>query len=59
MSVFSGLFNLGIGAGTAIGGAVTSGVGVAYVGVVGGLIGVAGVAWCLLALLPRLRHVAR
>lgn len=59
MSVFSGLFNLGIGAGTAIGGAVTSGVGVAYVGVVGGLIGVAGVAWCLLALLPRLRHVTR
>lgn len=59
MSVFSGLFNLGIGTGTAIGGAVTSGVGVAYVGVVGGLIGVAGVAWCLLALLPRLRHVTR
>lgn len=59
MSVFSGLFNLGIGAGTAIGGAVTSSVGVAYVGVAGGLIGVVGVAWCLLALLPRLRHATR
>ena len=32
MSIFSGLFNLGIGTGTAIGGAVVSGPGIAWIG---------------------------
>ncbi len=34
MSIFSGLFNLGIGTGTAIGGAVVSGRAIAVVGVI-------------------------
>ena len=38
MSIFSGLFNLGIGTGTAIGGAVVSGPGIAWIGFVGGAI---------------------
>ena len=36
MSIFSGLFNLGIGTGTAIGGAVVSGPGIAWIGFAGG-----------------------
>lgn len=46
MSIFSGIFNLGIGGGSAIGGAVSSGMSISWVGVVGGFIGVAGVAAC-------------
>ena len=58
MSAFSGLFNLGIGAGTAIGGAVTESVGVASIGLAGGAIAVVGVVWCLVGLLPQLRRRA-
>lgn len=38
MAIFSGLFNLGIGSGTAVGGAVTDGPGIGLVGFVGGAI---------------------
>ncbi len=41
MSIFSGLFNLGIGTGTAIGGAVVSRVSIGAIGYVGG--GIAGI----------------
>lgn len=51
MSIFSGLFNLGIGTGTAIGGAVVSGIGIASIGIVGGIVAAMGVvltfAWML------------
>lgn len=52
MSIFSGIFNLGIGGGSAIGGAVSSGMSISWVGVVGGFIGVAGVAACAVFLIP-------
>lgn len=42
MSMFSGLFNLGIGSGTAIGGAVVEGVSMSAVGYVGGVIALLG-----------------
>lgn len=57
MSIFSGLFNLGIGCGTAIGGAVTDTAGIAFVGYVGGLIGLVGLAVCV-ATMGRRRQVA-
>lgn len=44
MSVFSGLYNLGIGSGAAIGGAVFSSLGVGVVGFAGGAIVAAGAA---------------
>lgn len=56
MSIFSGIFNLGIGGGSAIGGAVQSCTSVAWVGVAGGVIGVAGVAACALFLIPAMRR---
>lgn len=46
MSIFFGIFNLGIGGGSAIGAAVSSGMSILWVGIVGGLIGVAGVTAC-------------
>lgn len=54
MSIFSGLFNLGIGTGTAIGGAVVSGIGIASVGLVGGAIAVVGVVVSILLLFREL-----
>lgn len=55
ISIFSGIFNLGIGCGTRIGGIVTDSTGVGLVGVAGGLIALAGLAWCVLGMLPRMR----
>ena len=56
MSIFSGIFNLGIGGGSAIGGAVSEAASVAWVGAAGAIIGVAGVAACALFLIPAMRR---
>ena len=56
MSIFSGLFNLGIGTGTAIGGAVVSGPGIDWIGFVGGAITVAGVILAITVLFPAIRR---
>lgn len=53
MSVYSGLFNLGIGCGTWVGGLVTSGVGVFAVGFAGCVIALAGFALCCRTLARR------
>ena len=55
MSIFSGIFNLGIGCGSWIGGRVVDGLGVSLVGVAGGAIALVGLAWCVAGLLPQLR----
>lgn len=59
MSIFSGIFNLGIGCGSWVGGRVVDGLGIEMVGVAGGVIALAGLAWCALGLLPGLRAEAR
>ena len=56
MSIFSGLFNLGIGTGTAIGGAVVSGPGIAWIGYAGGTIAVVGVILAITVLFPAIRR---
>ncbi len=56
MSIFSGLFNLGIGTGTAIGGAVVSGPGIAWIGCAGGAIAVVGVILAITVLFPAIRR---
>ena len=56
MSIFSGLFNLGIGCGTAIGGAVVSRGGIASIGYVGAAIGVLGVICTVAWLFPAMRR---
>ena len=56
MSIFSGLFNLGIGTGTAIGGAVVSGPGISWIGFAGGAITVVGVILAITVLFPAIRR---
>ena len=56
MSIFSGLFNLGIGCGTAIGGAVVSRGAIASIGYVGAAIGVLGVICTVAWLFPAMRR---
>lgn len=50
MSVFSGLFNVGIGLGSVVGGIVCDGPGIGLVGVVGGIVAAAGAAFCVTSL---------
>lgn len=57
MSVFSGIFNLGIGCGTLLGGAVCTFDSVADVGLVGGVLALAALACCLAG--PLRRRAAR
>ncbi len=55
-SIYSGIFNLGIGAGSALGGSVVSGLGVGYVGYVGGALVALALAFLVVWLLPRLER---
>ena len=59
MSIYSGIFNLGIGLGTAIGGGVSSGASVSLVGLVGSVVALAAFLFCLTWLLPRLDRAHR
>ena len=56
MSVFSGIFNLGIGTGAYIGAAVVTHISLGSVGYAGGAIGAAAVAFCLCRLFPAMRR---
>lgn len=55
MAIFSGIFNLGIGTGSFIGGGVCTYLSVTWVGVFGGFIVLVGLVYCYLVLMPRLR----
>ena len=56
MSIYSGIFNVGIGGGALIGGLVCSGAGVGAIGYIGGIISVAACLACLFYLQPRLKQ---
>lgn len=52
MSVYSGIYNLGIGGGALIGGIVCADLSVEYIGIVGGAIAVVAVVFCFWRLIP-------
>lgn len=56
-SIYSGIFNLGIGCGSALGGAVVSDIGTAYIGFVAAILVTMSVAYYVLVLKPRLSSV--
>lgn len=56
MAAYSGIFNLGIGSGTWVGGAVTSAVSVADVGLGGAVIGAAAFLVCSMALVRSIKR---
>ena len=49
MSLFSGLFNVGIGAGALLGSPIAANAGLQYLGIAGGSIALVGVLWCAFA----------
>lgn len=56
MAMFSGIFNLGIGTGSFIGGSVCTYLGLQYVGIFGCAIAMAALAYCVFVLVPRMRR---
>lgn len=56
LSIFSGIFNLGIGVGAYIGAAVVTHVSLSAVGYFGGAIGLAALGYCLFCLFPDMRR---
>lgn len=52
MSLFSGIFNLGIGCGTWLGGTVRNQFSIANIGYAGGIIGVLAVLYCIFRMIP-------
>ena len=56
MSIFSGIFNLGIGCGAFVGGLVVTHCSLASVGYVGGCIGLVATIYCLLRYFPNMRR---
>ena len=59
MSIFSGIFNLGIGCGAYIGGLVVSNTSVSYIGYAGGFIGILASLYCALRLFQNMRRRER
>ena len=56
MSIFSGIFNLGIGSGTWIGGMVSTYSSIAYIGYAGGGLAAAASAYCIFSFIKRLKQ---
>lgn len=56
MSIFSGIFNLGIGSGTWIGGMISTYSSIAYIGYAGGGLATAASAYCIFSFIKRLKQ---
>ncbi len=56
MSIFSGIFNLGIGFGTWLGGMLCTYLTIAYIGFAGSLLALTAMAYCLLFLIPAMKR---
>ena len=54
-SIFSAIFNFGIGSGSALGGIVTSWASVGVIGIAAGALGILALIYAIAVLIPRLR----
>ena len=54
MSIYSGIYNVGIGTGALIGGSVCDGIGISYIGYVGGAIVMVAMIYSLKKVVPDL-----
>lgn len=59
MSIYSGIFNLGIGSGSYLGGQISTHLSMAYIGFGGGLIVLLSFAYCALCLVRNMQRVER
>ena len=57
MSIYSGLYNLGIGLGSWLGGIITTNISISYLGYYGGIIALAGGVYCLFRVVPLLAKI--
>ena len=55
MSLFSGIFNLGIGSGTFLGGIVSTHLSINLVGFAGGILALIGSLYCAVVLVKKIR----
>ena len=58
MSIYSGIYNVGIGTGALVGGSVCDGIGLPYIGYVGGAIALAATVYCFRRVAPTLLAAA-
>lgn len=56
MSIYSGIYNVGIGAGALVGGIVCSHIGIPFVGYIGGAVSLVSALFFLLTVTPVLKH---
>ena len=56
MSIFSGIFNLGIGFGTWLGGMLCTYLSIAYIGYAGSLLALSAMVYCLFCLIPAMKR---
>lgn len=59
MSIYSGIYNVGIGAGALVGGIVCSHIGIPFVGYVGGAVSLVSALYFLLTVTPVLKHAKK
>ena len=59
MSVLSGIYNLGIGSGTWLGGTICSHLSIAYIGYAGAAIAFTGLLFCLFFMIPAMKKYKR
>lgn len=57
MSIYSGIYNVGISAGALVGGSVCDGMGLQFIGYVGGGIALIALVCCLTRVLPVLKKI--
>ncbi len=55
MSILSGIYNLGIGSGTWLGGAICSHLSIAYIGYAGAAIALSGLLFCIFFMIPAMK----